>query len=96
MKPKYVIYKIYLWRNVVCHIQISQTMVPFIAVLVPLESCQGGGMHQIDFVMLQTIVRKLLNIKHFASKKSFKSKQKNLGKFGHALGNVRNPFVSRI
>jgi hypothetical protein len=71
-------------------------MVPFIAVLVPLESPQGGGMHQIDFVLLQTIVGKLLNIKHFSSKKSFKSKLKKLGEFGHVLDNIGKSLLSRI
>jgi hypothetical protein len=53
-------------------------------------------MHQIDFVMLQTIVEKLLNIKHFSPKKPFKSKLKQLGEFGHVLGNIGKPLVSRI
>ncbi len=60
---------IYLWRKgesmfvcFVCHIEISQTMVPLVTTLVPLESRQWVGAMELVFIMFWLVVKKLLQI----------------------------------
>jgi hypothetical protein len=49
----------------VCHVGISQIRFSFAGLLVPLESPQWLGVHQVGFIMFQPAVEKLLNIEHF-------------------------------
>jgi hypothetical protein len=54
---------IYLWKKVVwfvCHIEISQTMVCLVMLLVSLEIFQWIKVYQIGFIMFQLIVKKSL------------------------------------
>jgi hypothetical protein len=46
--------------------------------------------------MLQPLEKKLLNIEQFFIDNSFKSRIKNLGKFGHAFDITEKPLVNKI
>jgi hypothetical protein len=52
--------------------------------------------HQVDFIMFQPTLEKLLNIEQIFTKFSFKSKQKNLGKFLRTFYIVGTPLLDRI
>jgi hypothetical protein len=63
---KQVIYlSIYEGRLFVYHVEISQIRFSFAGLLVPLESPQWLGVHQVGFIMFQPAVEKLLKIEHF-------------------------------
>jgi hypothetical protein len=49
----------------VCHVEISQTIVPPAALWVLLESPQWITMKQLGFMIFLPIVKKLLNIERF-------------------------------
>ncbi len=54
-----------------------------------------AGVHRVSFIMFQPTVEKLLTIEQLFIKISCKSKLKFVVEFGHDLGIVRKPFMSR-
>jgi len=50
----------------VYHIDISQTMTTLATLLVALERSQWVHMHGVGFIMLQTMVEKLLSVDQFS------------------------------
>jgi hypothetical protein len=52
--------------------------------------------HQVDFIMFQPIMEKLLTIEQNFNENLFKSKLKFIGKFGYTLDILGKPIVSKI
>jgi hypothetical protein len=91
---KFASNEISLWRKVVClfcfvcHGDISQILMLLVMLLVPLESFQGIVVHQFSFIMCWPIYcKKYWRLNIIFIKKSFKPKQKLIGKFGCTLYN---------
>jgi hypothetical protein len=52
--------------------------------------------HEVDFIMFQPIMEKLLTIEQIFDEKLFKSKQKIIKEFGYTLDILGKPIVSMI
>ncbi len=79
----------------ICHIETSQTMVPFVTLFVPLESSWWICVHQVGFVKLVSYCfdlqwRSYWILNNLFMNNSFKSKLKFTREFGPTLDIVRH------
>jgi len=78
------------------HVRISQTTMYFATLLISLENLQWIGVQQLGFKIFWPMVEELLNIEHFFTKNSFKSKLKYIVEFVGIFDIFGRPLVSRM